>query len=131
MNSSLTTEIQGILAGAIGTSISSVRIESIGGGSINDTYQLVTNHQRKFFCKVNGKTKFPGLFEKEKAGLELLDSHQIIRVPKVIACAFTENSQLLILEWLEQGIKTEKFWRKFGEQLANLHSVTDSLFGLQ
>ena len=131
MNSALAIEIQSILSRFIGTNIRSVEMSPIGGGSINDTYQIRINNRLKFFCKINGKTKFPGLFEKEKAGLELLDSSQIIRVPKIIACDFTEQNQVLILEWIEQGMKTEKFWLGFGEQLAKQHQLSNSLFGLK
>lgn len=70
------------------------------------------------------------MFEKEKNGLELLASKKIIRVPLVIG-TFTENDQqVLLLEWIEQGIKSDRFWTLFGEQLATLHRIPCTHAGL-
>jgi fructosamine-3-kinase len=101
---------------------SSFNLQSIGGGSINDTYQLTIDGQRKLFLKVNSREKFPGLFEKEKDGLQYLAQQKCILVPAVEFVGTIDHYQLLVLEWIEQGIRDEKFWKKFGEQLASLHS---------
>ena len=80
--------------------------------------------------------RFPFLFIKEKNGLGILAKHQIVRVPRVIACEESEGTQILIMEWIGQGLETEQCWRKFGEQLAALHKITwipsdqQSWFGL-
>jgi len=105
-------------------SSSSSRLSTIGGGSINDTFRIEASDSR-FFCKVNSAKKFPGLFEKEKSGLLFLQSRNVIRVPQVIWCGEHENMQVLILEWIEQGIRSDAFWKKFGEQLARLHRPSD------
>jgi len=109
----------------------SFRAEPVGGGSINDTYQLISNSTSRFFLKINSATRYPQLFEKEKAGLEFLRKQNIIRVPSVLLCEETEGDQLLLLEWIEGGLKSEKFWQLFGEQLAALHHVTNSRFGFE
>ena len=96
------------------------RITSVGGGSINETFRLESG-DKYFFCKVNTAAKFPGLFQKEKNGLLFLQSCNVIRVPQVIWCGELENMQVLILEWIEEGLRSESFWKKFGEQLAMLH----------
>jgi len=96
------------------------RFSSIGGGSINDTYRIQSD-RLTFFCKLNLVKKFPGLFEKEKKGLEFLRSTHTIRIPEVVWCGEFESYQVLILEWIEQGLRTENFWKKFGEGLAALH----------
>ena len=98
------------------------RIISIGGGSINETF-CIESAEKYFFCKINSATKFPGLFEKEKSGLLFLQSCNVIRVPQVIWCGEHEGIQILVLEWMEQGLRTESFWKKFGQQLAALHSA--------
>jgi fructosamine-3-kinase len=36
---------------------------------------------------------------------------------------------LLVLEWIESGIRNETFWKKFGEQLAQLHTISREHFG--
>lgn len=113
-----------------GSSASSGQFIPVGGGSINDTYRIKTNAGDEFFCKVNSHSTFPGLFEAEKQGLEILQAQNILRIPHVIGSTVTGDTQVLVLEWIGQGIRTAGFWKLFGEQLAALHMVQDSLFGL-
>ncbi|WP_205513305.1 fructosamine kinase family protein [Longitalea arenae] len=101
----------------------------LGGGSINHTYRI-NSPGKKFLCKINKFSSFPGMFEAEQAGLELLASQQVIRIPQVIATGRTGDNQVLLLEWIEQGLRTEAFWTAFGEQLAALHHVQQKQFGL-
>lgn len=101
----------------------------IGGGSINDTYQVKTKGGNKFFLKLNSTLTFPHLFEKEKNGLEFLGKQDRILIPNIILCETTGDAQLLLLEWIETGHRHENFWKIFGEQLAQLHSVTQERFG--
>ena len=113
-----------------GLQISSFTVSNVGGGSINDTYQLVINKTEKFFGKINSASRFPKMFEKEKSGLELLASKEVIRVPHVIGTFVEGDDQVLILEWIEQGRKDDQFWKTFGERLAALHSSHCSFAGL-
>ena len=106
-----------------------MQYQSVGGGSINETYRLNLGH-KSFFCKVNSATKFPQLFIKEKHGLTLLGKHNIIKVPLNIDCFEYEDTQILILEWIQEGERTISFWKKFGEELAKLHLVCNDRFGL-
>ncbi len=129
-SSVIKTFIQNLLEQKLNISISSLEFSSIGGGSINETYKITINNSGHFFCKINSAKKFPSLFIKEKNGLELLAQQNIIRTAFVIACEETESNQILILPWIEQGSKTEKFWGIFGEQLARLHQVSNNYFGL-
>ena len=120
----------------LGQKVVSVQAHAIGGGCINETYRLIINRNLTFFLKINSATKYPQLFDKEKNGLQFLGQANCIRVPTVIDCVQIDNRQILLLEHIEQGIHTEQFWRKFGEQLAALHrkkwlnKIGESLFGL-
>jgi len=106
-----------------------IRFGSVGGGCINETHRIsFGNHQ--FFCKINSATKFPHLFEKEANGLKLIKQQNVIRVPDVIDCFETQSQQILLLEWISEGERTESFWNEFGEQLAALHNMPNSYFGL-
>jgi protein-ribulosamine 3-kinase len=109
--------------------ISSIDLNSVGGGSINDTYRLTINNSIKFFLKLNSSTRFPGLFEKEKNGLELIARQNCILTPSVILNKTISDHQLLLLEWIEPGTRNENFWNKFGEQLVQLHSISNEHFG--
>ena len=132
-----TSFIQNLLEQKFNIYISSIQLIPVGGGSINQSYKIITNKNQFFFCKINSAKKFPALFQKEKNGLELLATKRVLRTPKIIACEEAATEQLLILEWIEQGLKTEKFWKNFGEQLAALHNISSSdgdcqtRFGLQ
>jgi protein-ribulosamine 3-kinase len=120
-----------ILEKAINCSISSIQYEAIGGGSINSTYRLTVDKQTRFFCKLNEAAAFPGLFDNERKGLELLRAQQIFKIPAVIAMENTGSTQVLILEWINQEITTTQCWKSFGEKLAALHQRSSTFFGLE
>lgn len=102
----------------------------MGGGCINQAYKLTTSDNKNFFCKTNSASKFPQLFQKEKNGLLLIERQQVLRTPAIVACGETEHEQFLLLEWIDEGNKTKKFWEKFGHQMAAMHSVKGPAFGL-
>ncbi len=106
-----------------------IQFSSVGGGCINETYRIHFGNQQ-FFCKINSATKFPHLFQREADGLKLIAEQKLIKVPQVIDCFETNGQQILLLEWIEEGARTEKFWTNFGKQLAALHQVSHSYFGL-
>lgn len=134
-------------------------IRPVGGGSINETFQVSTkdntsgmglfenypipgrnandgpsaserSSQGRWFCKFNDSVKYPGLFVTESRGLDLLARQNIVRIPLTIACTVLDERQVLILEWIPQGTPDTRFWRLFGEQLAALHHITGPQFGL-
>ncbi|MGN6399369.1 MAG: fructosamine kinase family protein [Flavisolibacter sp.] len=107
----------------------SISFMAVGGGSINQTWRLNFSNLT-LFCKVNSASKFLQLFQKEKHGLELIRKQNIVKVPGVIDSFEFEDHQILLLEWIDSGERTENFWKKFGEQLAALHQITNNHFGL-
>ena len=111
------------------TSTNEIYFSSVGGGCINETYRISFNN-KKFFCKINFASKFPHLFEKEALGLKLIARQNIIKVPEVIDNFKIDKHQILLLEWIDEGKRTEDFWKYFGEQLAALHQVSNDFFGL-
>jgi len=131
MNESIQKYLNQFLSQRAGHQFSSLKLQAVGGGSINHVYQVLANDRTKFFLKVNSAAKYPRLLQKEKKGLEFLGHQKIIRVPSVIACDEIDDYQILLLEWIESGLRTERFWEKFGEQLAALHYVTNPYFGFE
>lgn len=117
------------LSKKIGAEISDMQLQAVHGGSINNAYKVDISRQFVFFCKINSVTKYPALFKKEANGLDMLRTQNIILTPQIIACESVDEYQVLILEWIDQGEKTEKFWTIFGEQLAKLHYVSNNYFG--
>ena len=104
--------------------------QSIGGGSINESFRISWGTNGAF-CKINSAHKFPQLFEKEAAGLRLLEATGVIGVPAVIDQFETGDRQVLLLEWIGEGSRTPSFWKKFGEQLSRLHCIKGKAFGLE
>ena len=131
MDTSIEKYLNQFLSGKLNLPVSSLKLRSVGGGSINDTYQVLVNDHTKFFLKVNSSKKYPELFQKEKNGLEFLKNQGKLRIPTVIACDDVDSCQVLVLEWIDGGLRTEAFWKQFGEQLAALHHVTAPSFGFR
>jgi fructosamine-3-kinase len=105
----------------INPQISSLQFVSVGGGSINDAYRVTANNDLKFFLKLNSATRYPLLFEKEENGLEFIGKQKIINTPSVILCDTMDDQQILLLEWIERGLRNDQFWKQFGEQMAALN----------
>jgi protein-ribulosamine 3-kinase len=129
ISASVQLYVQQWLKDTLGAVPASLQFTPVGGGSINETYRITVG-ERSFFCKINSLATFPSLFTCEQKGLQLLAQQAIIRVPQVAVCAHAGNEQILIMEWIEQGLKTSTFWKSFGEQLAALHQVQCGSFGL-
>jgi len=117
-----------LLSEKLKSSVSSLKIFPVAGGSINDTYKIGADNNN-FFLKLNTAEKYPALFEKEKKGLEFINSKKIILAAAVVDIGIIDDQQFLLLDWIEGGLKTELFWKKFGEQLAKLHYATNDHFG--
>jgi fructosamine-3-kinase len=101
-----------------------LQIDSVAGGDVNDAYKLETT-RGQFFVKLQRYT-ISDLFEKEAQGLKEL-AQSSFKIPTV---EFV-SSMALVLEWLEKDFSNREYWTKVGEQLANLHRVTQTQFGLE
>ncbi|MBO9203319.1 MULTISPECIES: fructosamine kinase family protein [Niastella] len=124
----ITAAVQSFIQTLLNTT-TSLQFTPVGGGSINHTYRI-TAGKETFFCKINQLCTIPALFETERQGLELLAQQQVIRIPQVIASGQSADHQVLILEWIDQGLQSDVFWTHFGEQLAALHHIQGKQFGL-
>lgn len=99
------------------------------GGCINHGGKLETA-SGSFFLKWNDNKKFAGMFKAEAKGLELLSKPGVIHVPQVITSGETDSYQYLVLEFIEEKIKSASFWENLGRQLALLHQNSGATFGL-
>jgi len=105
-------------------------VSSVGGGSINDVYSLETT-AGVFFVKKNSASRYPGMFEKEASGLELLANTNEIDTPKVVTFGSKDDDSFLILDFIQSAEKQDGFWEDFGRRLANLHKHSQDSFGLK
>jgi fructosamine-3-kinase len=110
--------------------ISSLRFYPVGGGSINHAFKVIAGDDQ-FCLKLNSSINHSDFFVKEKNGLEFLKRKNIICIPEVVSCNVIDNTQILLLEWIDSEQTTNQFWKRFGEQLANLHYETNSSFGFE
>lgn len=111
-------------------SVSSIQSFSfLGGGCINSGGML-TSSKGAFFLKWNDVNRFPGMFEAESRGLELLAGQQAIRIPTVIGYGEETSHQFLLLEYISQARRNNAYWEQLGIRLAGLHNAGDTRFGL-
>ncbi|MES1215922.1 MAG: fructosamine kinase family protein [Bacteroidota bacterium] len=114
-----------LISETIHAPVSALELTAISGGSINDTFKVNIKGGKPVFAKVNTIAGFPYLLEKERNGLEFLSKQNVITVPEIIGYGKNLHYQLLVLEWIEEGDKTQSFWKTFGEQLAGLHKINN------
>ncbi|QQE63452.1 hypothetical protein GFS31_01170 [Leptolyngbya sp. BL0902] len=118
------TAIAQHISAQTGTSFTLADRRSVGGGCINQAYQITDGRQR-FFLKLNSATQV-AMFEAEALGLKDMYDSQTIRVPRPICWGTAESSAYLVLEWLDLGHSGERSWRRMGEHLAAMHRVTSA-----
>ncbi|MDX9751055.1 MAG: fructosamine kinase family protein [Flavobacteriales bacterium] len=122
------------LSGHAGRPVTVAQGTAVGGGSINDAYRLDTS-AGPYFVKVNAADRFPSMFAAEADGLKRLEATGAVRVPAMIATGEERDGGLdlsfILLEWVEEGLRTAAFWAAFGRGLAALHRHTAPTFGLE
>ncbi len=103
----------------------------VGGGSINDCYRISSSKSGvTFFVKLNSASEFPGMFQAEAKGLEMIRTHSTFEIPEVITVEKEGNTAFLIIDWLEAGSRDKDFWQLFAVNLANMHRQSAQEFGL-
>lgn len=102
---------------------------SLTGGDINAVFWMQTPSD-EWVIKLNDAHRFPGMFEAEAKGLQLLYDTQSFQIPKVHTVGYQENTAYLLMEYLPQGNRDSHFWESFGRNLARLHRHTSDYFGL-
>ena len=125
----LKSTIESLLSDQKGMHVSISETRPVGGGCINQACRLKTG-AGNYFIKYNSATAFPGMFEKEAAGLKILSGTQTISIPQVVQHGEAGNYSFLLLQFIESGKVKSNFWNEFGTKLAGLHHNTHSFFGL-
>ena len=101
--------------------------EKIYGGDINQTYRLAMT-QTDYFIKINTADRLD-MFEKEAAGLQLLQNSKSFMVPKVYKTGIFENQSFLLMEYIE-SLERGTNPVDFAQNLVKLHQNTRSFYGL-
>lgn len=104
-----------------------IDVQSVGGGCISDAkcvrYRDAEGRSRVVFAKSNSES-FLSNFQAEWEGLLQLGRPEVISVPTPIAVGIAGGSSWLITAWIDQGRRGGDYFRRFGEQLAQLHRAT-------
>lgn len=106
-----------------------IKIHPVGGGSINSAYRVHSDN-RSVFVKTNRADTYPGMFEAEAHGLDLLRDHSGFSIPKVEKVGVSGSTAFLAVEWIPSGTPSDDFWERFANHLAGMHRNTSQLFGL-
>lgn len=118
-----------ILENNRGTRDKIIKVRSLSGGDINRAAKVETG-EGVWFAKWNRADTFPGMFEAEAKGLDLLRGAGELFVPEVVGFGELQNESMLVLEYVEAGSEKPDFWDDFGRGLAAMHKHSESFFGL-
>jgi fructosamine-3-kinase len=117
------------LAQALGDGVAGAR--PLGGGDINDAYEVTLDGGRCLFVKTNLQAP-RAMFPAEARGLAWLAEARAVRIPEVIAVS-TEagpGPPFLALELVRLGRPARDFDERLGRGLAALHRFGAPGFGL-
>ncbi|MGY6561401.1 MAG: fructosamine kinase family protein [Luteibaculaceae bacterium] len=101
-------------------------VVTVGGGSINNNYKIITNNGL-FFLKTHNGPFNPDFYVKEAQGLQTIASTGAVKTPEVIQVNGEEDC--LLLQYVQPGIKDDEFWLDLGRSLAELHKNEAEQFG--
>ncbi len=101
----------------------------VGGGCINQCYQLITKSQ-VYFVKCN-KHRYLDMFEKEHQGLVALSNKCNLLVPNPVDSGIVEDYSYLVMNFIDSSTPSTCYWEDLGEGLAGLHGHTKEQFGWQ
>ncbi|MFC2102349.1 fructosamine kinase family protein [Bacteroidota bacterium] len=114
---------------ALGSEFTILSCKPLSGGDINQVYRLDTS-SGTFCLKVNYSDRFPGMFEAEARGLNLLKDTEEIRIPGVIRVVSGKRYSALMLEYIHPARPEEDYMFRFGVSLAKLHDHSATYYGL-
>ncbi len=94
----------------------------LGGGCIHRVSKLALEDGRTVVAKTN-RAGMLALFEEEAASLAALAATGTVLVPRVLGTAAHDGVAVLLMTALEAAAPTEAAWRRFGRELAALHTA--------
>ncbi len=101
----------------------------IGGGDINDAYELRLSNGDHVFMKSNSASRL-SFFTAEVRGLKAIRETGTIGTPEALAVG-TDCSvgSFLLLKFIESGPRISDYWETFGHELAAMHQVKQEAYG--
>lgn len=117
-----------VICQSIGREVQIQSIDLVTGGCINQTICLKTDIGQ-FFLKWNEQQALD-MFRQEAKGLDLLRDHCKMTIPQVIGLGEFEDKAYLLLSYIESCPEKPDYWEEFGQQLAEVHRISQPNFGL-
>jgi protein-ribulosamine 3-kinase len=121
--------VEGSVSSALGAPFNISSYRPAGGGCINYAYVLNTN-RGKYFIKLNDASRYPGMFEKEFLGLNLLINSGTIKLPGPCCYGEAGSFSYILMEYIDSSPPGPDFWKNFGGSLAALHRHSADYYGL-
>ena len=101
----------------------------IGGGDINDAYELRLSNNDHVFMKANNASRL-AFFTAEVRGLEAIRATGVIGTPEALAVGTDKSvGAFLLLGFIESGNRITDYWETFGRELAAMHQVKQESYG--
>jgi fructosamine-3-kinase len=122
----MNSELRAIIGRELGAQVK--RAAQLGGGSINEAYEVSLSDGREVFVKTHARAP-GGMFGAEARGLRWLAEAEAIRVPAAIAFSDARPA-FLVLELLQPARRRQSFDEELGRGLAALHAFGAPGFGL-
>lgn len=123
LSNAFTEHLQAVLSAAKGTVVEIKDAKPLSGGDISSAFMLTTNGDR-YFMKLNSKSAYPLMFERESEGLAAIRQTQTVAVPQEILHGTFDDYAFLILDWVETASKSSVASTTLGQQLAAMHLCT-------
>ena len=122
--------LEGLLFEATGLTHSLKNTELLNGGCINNVVRATTD-KGQYCIKLNEAAQ-ADMFEKEAAGLALLQATNAVAVPHVFGYGISSHNGTawLVMDYLFPKLPDNDYWENAGRSLAAQHHHTQSTFGL-
>ncbi len=97
-------------------------VSDLAGGCIHRVSKVTLDDGRTLVAKTN-RAEMLSLFEEEAASLVALAATDTVLVPQVLSTVAHDGVAVLLMTALEASAPTEAAWRRFGRELAALHTA--------
>ncbi len=122
----MTNSLREHIAHVIGEQVQN--LTPLSGGDISSVYKVGTRTQN-YLVKIHTGSEAMGMFQSEKQALDYIKNTNSIAVPEVFYLSEFEGIAILVTEYVQSGSPRHEDWKKFGHDLAKLHSFTNEFFG--
>ncbi len=110
----------------LNTSFNIQQVKIVGGGDINEAYQVIGNKGEEYFIKLNNAS-LESMFQVEFDSLNELLQVKDFRIPQAICFGTTGQKSYLVLEYISMNTSGDQ--QQLGRALAQMHKITTSHYG--